>query len=346
MGYKQLIYIVGHGRGGTTWLGDLVALNPQVRYIFEPFASQAHPFTGIDTQSLINGFRSYKPMKKRVEIEYPTQHLFHMDQNDDEYDQYVPFLKHHIDALSKHYFNDAEEYTLVLKQPRIENALWVKHSIQADNLVFINRHPLGILGSFERSNVWHWTEKIYPLALKSIAGDYPQYADLLHAPKTKYQRQLVLSYIRTEIMRLNRDKITHWLEYEDLVQDTRGELRLLFDAVNIEWTDAFETIFSDYVSKLKKLDVTDGTGMHSTKKNPVGYDYRWRTILSVSTIEEISDFIEDHNLAITYPGNGLPPLSDEEKLMSKQNDFKRKLTSSWNDVKHTLKSTIAKFTSI
>src|SRR5262245_45192103 len=97
--HNNLVYIAGHSRGGTTWLGSLFALHSEVAYVFEPFASQAHPFTGIDTKTIFNNNREYLRGKLHREVEYPSPHFFNMSARLEELEVFVPLVRLHAERV-------------------------------------------------------------------------------------------------------------------------------------------------------------------------------------------------------------------------------------------------------
>lgn len=316
---KALIYVVGHSRGGTTWLGSLLSLHPELRYIFEPFASQAHPYTGIDTQALFNNNRLFQKEKRSTETEYISPSFFNMIEDNPALEPYVPLVQIHQARLVEKLFGDVADRYVAFKQPRMENFGWALGAIKPDKALVIDRDPFGIINSYHRGNFWKWLSLEYPLAAQTVPEEYPQFAPLFDGERDLYEKLLILSYIRSQVVReYCRERGILVIHYQDLCFYTVDVMRQVAEAIGLPLTEAYEA----------KLDAaahpeTTSEGWLDVNKDPQARVFGWRKELPENVVERLSAFIQRYHMDVVYPGGGLPELTAEETAASRALDRRR-----------------------
>jgi hypothetical protein len=168
----KLILITGFPRSGTTWIEEEVAKRFDVDYIFEPFSIRYHPTLkhSLHLRNLISNYLNqayhhhgwYYPDDYRPE----DQNLFHQ----------------HVSLLRKYY--KLKKPTLVIKQPFSVKLNWALQALHPDHVFWIDRHPGGILASYQQRNLLDkWTEKEFSLF---------QYSDF-------DKKQILVKYISTHV---------------------------------------------------------------------------------------------------------------------------------------------------
>lgn len=306
--YCALFYVAGHSRGGTTWLGSLLKLHPDVQYVFEPFASQAHAFTGFDTQTIFNNHRTYVENKLEPKTEYISPHFFNMSSDIPELEPYRLPLQMHQERLIERMLKDVSNKYVVFKQPRMENLGWALSVIQPDRAVVINRSPFGIINSYHKGNFWSWMRYEFPLAAKTVPIDYPEFAALFEGDHTPAEKLLIMSYIRTKVVeKYCKAHNIKMILYKELCYDTPGVMSEVSQHLGLPFTDEYQAI-------IHKQAVPEqvSEGWLDTNKIPFDRAQAWRYELPPDVIETLSRFIDRHQLDIPYPGHGLPALSPEE----------------------------------
>ncbi|MFO0906596.1 MAG: sulfotransferase [Pirellulales bacterium] len=318
--YAQLTYVVGHSRGGTTWLGELIACHRDLRYIFEPFASQAHPYTGVDTQTLFNGGRFIRRQKRgAAHADLPVPQFFREPQT--EQDPFAELTQMHLARLANYYFPDERDYQLVVKQPRLENLGWAVHTLRPHRIIILDRHPLGVVNSLSRWNVLHWNDIEWRLFTQD-ASLTPQQRRLAAAAETIEERILVLSYLRSqyarEFCRTRRD--ARWFEYESLCVAPRETVLQIWDFLALDNDDASRQRLD---ATLAAREPEADNSMHDTHQDPLRRSAAWRAELPADVRERLLRFIEREALDIPLPGAGLPPLTRSEQLASERHALRQ-----------------------
>lgn len=319
--FGTLTYVVGHSRGGTTWLGELLACHPGVRYLFEPFASQAHPCTGIDMQTVFNGGRFIHRRKRgRPVADIPVPTFFREPAGSPADDLLAALAATHLEEVARRAFPDQRGYHLVAKQPRIENVSWAAAAVGADRVVALDRHPFGVVNSVRRWGMLNWTRIEWAI----LGGDQtigPADRAVVGDAQTPEERVLVTSWLRSRhLQRFAKEcGAVTLVQYESLCLDPLAETVRLWRALGLAVGDA-------ELAALRELLATrrDGEDRRArflnVHKDPLTRVHAWRGELPASIRRRLEAFVRRHSLAIPLPGAGLPALTARERWRSRQAD--------------------------
>jgi hypothetical protein len=320
--FGPLTYIVGHSRGGTTWLGELVALHPGVRYLFEPFASQAHPCTGIDMQTVFNGGRFIHHRKLgRPVADIPIPRFFRNAAADPTGRQLAALAATHLSEVARRAFPDERGYHLVAKQPRIENVGWAAAAINADRVIGLDRHPFGVVNSVRRWAMLGWVKIDWAILHDDdslSAGD----REIILAARSPDERLLVTSWLRSRHLRefaASQENATI-VDYETLCLDPVAETVRLWRAMGLAAGEAEMERLHGFLAT--RCDGEDRRSRFlNVFKDPLSRVHAWRQELPDSIRRRLESFVRQHGLPIPLAGDGLPKLSATERLSARQADL-------------------------
>lgn len=213
---SRTVILAGSGRSGTTWLGNIIAANPNFRIIFEPFEQNHVP------QAAILPRRSYA----RPSNTYP---------------EWIPFVK---DALSGKINNkwiqrDGNRWwapRILVKEIRANLMLgWIDRTFHP-KIVFIIRHPCAVVLSRLKLK---WTINLSGLLLQSeLVADYlDPFVDLILRAKTEAQKQAVLWSVEN-LVPLSQLREFGWIfcTYEHLYCDPDNEVNRILKGLEIRKT--------------------------------------------------------------------------------------------------------------
>lgn len=317
--FARLTYVVGHSRGGTTWLGELLACHQEARYLFEPFASQAHPCTGIDMQTVFNGGRFIRRAKRGAPVaDVPVRRFFREPSPGP--DLLATLAATHLDVLARGAFPEASGCHLVVKQPRIENLEWAAAAIGADHVIALDRHPFGVVNSVRRWSMLNWTRLDWAI----LSGD-PDLAaadrPLVAAARTPEERLLVLSWLRSRHLRhLATDHPGMIvLDYEALCADPAGTIRRLWRRMGLPPDAGSERALADLLAR-RSSGGDRWTRFFNVHQDPVERMHAWRHELPASIRGRLERLVRRHDLPIPLPGDGLPDLLGPERLRARAGD--------------------------
>lgn len=320
--FRTLTYVVGHSRGGTTWLGELLGCHPAVRYVFEPFASQAHPCTGIDMQTVFNGGRFILHRKRgRPVPDIPVPRFFRTGADDPTDRRLGQLAAMHVEAVAAAAFPGETGYHLVIKQPRIENLGWAAAAIAADHVVALDRHPLGVVNSVRRWGMLKWTRIEWAI----ITGDETLPAEarsLIGAADTPEERLLVLSWLRSQHLRefVAAAPTAILVEYDALCVDPLGETLRVWQHAGLSADAESRRSLDSLLAKRDGPGEDAGSRFLHVHQDPLARQHAWRHELPDSIRRRLERFIRQHGLDIAVPGAGLPELSATERLLARQAD--------------------------
>lgn len=320
--FRSLTYVVGHSRGGTTWLGELVACHPRVRYVFEPFASQAHPCTGIDMQTVFNGGRFILHRKRgRPVPDIPVPRFFRAVTDDPTARRLGQLAALHVDTVAAAAFPGEADYHLVIKQPRIENVGWASAAISADHVVALDRHPLGVVNSVRRWGMLKWTRIEW--AIISRDETLPATTrSLIAAADTPEERLLVLTWLRSRHLRdwVATSPQALLVEYDSLCANPFAETLRVWRHAGLSADPESCAALSALLAKRDRPGEDSGSRFLHVHKDPLARQHAWRWELPDSIRRRLERFIRRHGLDIALPGAGLPDLSGTERLLARQAD--------------------------
>ena len=320
--FRTLTYVVGHSRGGTTWLGELLGCHPAVRYVFEPFASQAHPCTGIDMQTVFNGGRFILHRKRgRPVPDIPVPRFFRTATDDPTDRRLGQLAALHVEAIAAAAFPRETGYHLVTKQPRIENIGWASAAIAADHVVALDRHPLGVVNSVRRWGMLKWARIEWAIIGRDETLP-PEARRLIAAAETPEERILVLTWLRSRHLRefVAANPTALLIEYDALCADPLGETLRVWQHVGLVADTEARRALAAMLAKRDGPSEDAGSRFLHVHKDPLARQHAWRHELPDSIRRRLERFIRRHDLDITLPGAGLPDLSATERLLARQAD--------------------------
>jgi hypothetical protein len=319
--FGPLTYVVGHSRGGTTWLGELLACHPAVRYLFEPFASQAHPCTGIDMQTVFNGGRFIHRAKRgRPVADIPIPRFFRTAADDPSEGLLARLAATHLAAVARRAFPDDHGHHLVAKQPRIENVAWAAAAIAADHVIGLDRHPFGVVNSVRRWGMLNWT-KIEWAILGADPTVVPADRALIDAAGSPEERLLVISWLRSQHLReFAAGNAAILVDYETLCLDSVAETTRVWRAVGLEAGEPERARLRDLLATRDEGEDQRARFLN-VFKDPLSRVHAWRRELPDSIRRRLEAFVHRHALPIPLPGAGLPALSAAERRLARQADL-------------------------
>jgi hypothetical protein len=320
--FRTLTYVVGHSRGGTTWLGELLGCHPDCRYVFEPFASQAHPCTGIDMQTVFNGGRFiHRGKRGRPVPDIPLPRFFRTAAADPSTDRLSRLAAMHVEEVARSSFPSEVGYHLIIKQPRIENLGWAAAAIAADHVVALDRHPLGVVNSVRRWGMLKWT-RIESVIIDCDETLSPAMRSLVAAAETPEERLLALTWLRSQHMREFAAACPSAVlaEYDVLCSDPVGESVRIWRHVGLPVDAGACAALEGLVARRDGPGEDRGSQFLHVHKDPLARQHAWRHELPESVRRRLERFIRRHGLAIPLPGDGLPVLSATERMLAVQAD--------------------------
>lgn len=211
--FEEVIWLIGDGRSGTTWLSELIARSGEYRTMFEPF----HP-------QQVQGMSSLWPPR-------------YLRPSDPEASIYRLALEVFSGRL-RHPWVDAQGYRSAAVKLLIKDifanlfACWAARRFQGLRIILMIRHPFAVAWSKSRHRDWFWMKKPTDFLRqpKLLADFLRPFEDLiLNVGDDFIERQVliwaVLHHVPLAQFRADQIQVVF---YEDLARDTNQELGRLF----------------------------------------------------------------------------------------------------------------------
>jgi len=252
---QKVVWIVGDGRSGTTWLAELINHNNDFRFMFEPF----HP-SYVGLMEGMELFKYLSPNEEDKGFRSITSMVFSGELLNDRVDMFSKSLKYE-QLLVKDIFANLFLSWVGVNYPEIKKLLLL-------------RHPCAVALSKSRNDKMLWLDE--PRQLFEQPSLYEKYLSpyvyLLEEMGTEFDNYLLVWAIIHYVSLIEFDeKTTQLVFYENLCMDTNETVKEIFSFLNMpDAGDERVKQLSAKGSKMAKTSVID-------KESAVG---GWQEVLT------------------------------------------------------------------
>ena len=293
--YKDVIWLIGDGRSGTTWVSDLINWEKSYREMFEPF----HPRCVKEM-----GFLAPHQYIRPNDAKHPL-----LDIASDVFSG--KFTNKRIDAQNSRLF-----YRGLLVKDIFANlfAAWVSKQFPTIKIILLIRNPFAVALSKFKKKSWYWlTNPKEFLNQELLCNDYLQpFEGVIKDVGDDYiERQvLIWSIIHyVPFLQLDLNQI-HILFYEDIIANPKEELFRLFRYIKPNGNkNAIEEMFKIY-SRPSRMS---RKGSNIVIRNPLTGN--WKKELSVKQIHKGLKILNCFGLDKIYGEDSMPRKGTLEKLL-------------------------------
>ena len=282
--YKKTVLLAGSGRGGTTWISELVNHDNKYRYIFEPLN------------------RSRVPAIRHL---HRRQYLSPLDSDPGYLQPIQRILQGQVrGSWVNHYNRKIFVDERLIKMIRANLILgWIHLHFPEIPIVFIMRHPFAVASSQIRRG-WHPDIEGMYLSQTDLVQDHLEpFEEAIRAFRTPMERQMCMWCIDNYVplKQLNRTDI-HICFYEYLVLNPEAELKALFAFIN----RSFDITVMDKVTRPSRL-----SGRGSTLESSQNRLGSWKKNITAKDIEEGLEVLAVFGLDKIY---NIAPIPDREAV--------------------------------
>lgn len=294
--YKDVIWVTGDGRSGTTWLSDLINWHGQYRVLFEPF----HPQLVKDVQ----------------------QYDFFQYLKIDDLDSPLGFFLNSVfSGKFKHLRSDTSQLQISYKGLLVKDIFsnlmipWVNHNLPLVKKVMVVRNPFAVALSKQKKKGWTWmTEPKDFLKQKDLYDDHlAPFEDVILASGDDYIEKQILIWAIVHYIPfkcLAKEDI-HLLFYEDLFQCPKSLLNQTFCYLYGEEKGETDLANVKLKDKIERPSRTSSKASGSTLmegRNPLT---AWKSELTTEQIDRGIEILQKFNLENIY---GVSPLPHKSSL--------------------------------
>lgn len=295
--YENVVWVVGDGRSGTTWLSDLINWDKRYRNIFEP----VHP-------SFVKQVKDF-PLNTYLRPEDDASPL-------------GAFLKKVFSGEFKHLRSDVSGLRLfyegLLVKDIFANLLigWVsKNILNVRKRVLLIRNPFSTALSKQKykNGIWMTDAKQFLIQSQLVRDYLAPFEHLFHGVSNDFiENQIliwsVLHYV--PFQQLDRSQV-YIIFYENLFRNPQDELLKLFDYL-------YEARLTQLDASMEKV-IYKPTRTRSQKLSALPREGQldlWKNELSSKQIDTGQKILRSFGLDDIYRGDSLPIESSLEELLS------------------------------
>lgn len=215
--YRNVVWLIGDGRSGTTWIQELLCWSRRYRMMYEPFHPTSGPAAEIFTPNLFVHPNDRDPQKLAMAADVFAGRYFHP--NVDRDNRRMLYHGVVIKDIFAHLF-----------------AAWVITNFSHVKPVLIVRNPFEVALSKCRRQDWVWmTDARDFLHQRHLVDDCLEpFVELILESEKDFihQQVLIWSIIHFVLFRHIDARRVHLLRYEDVVEDPIGEIQRLQEFVS------------------------------------------------------------------------------------------------------------------
>lgn len=292
---REVIWVVGDGRSGTTWVSNLINTRKQYRYLFEPFHPTLVPW--------MNKFMQFQYLRPDNGCSY------FLDRGRVVFNGHL----HHprIDSHNQHKNQDG----LLIKDIHANLFLnWVDVQFPHVKKVMILRHPCAVALSKMKLKKWHWSQdpEVF-FAQSELCQDHlAGFEHIAASAESLFERYIltwaILHYVP---FRQLTNRQIHLVFYEELCTNSGHELSRLFT-----YLDA-PTDFDPVLTEMLKMP-SHTSGGHSAIVAGTDLIGGWRTELTPAQIQRAIDILAVFGLDRIYNDTLSPNIAQAERLLNRQ----------------------------
>jgi len=272
---SKAIFITGHGRSGTTWIGNTLKIAPGILYYVEPCNPQvvkggnfSHWFAYIPPDGNDPYFEScLDPAFKGLITSGSTWLL-------QPYRRFLPGSRVVIKEVA----------SLLLLE-------WVYKRYRPE-VLFVLRHPCGVALSEKNKNTP--TDRPIKELLKQsslVENHLKPYIELMGRAKKQFEIYGAVWGARNRVIMDSIANYPEWkiLLYEDLCENPTKIFRELFDHFNLTWTDKVQKYINQTTTEEKP-------GTYSTNRITKNQADKWKSRMTPEEIDQVRKFAEPFNI--------------------------------------------------
>lgn len=289
------ILVTGSHRSGTTWVGKMIAVSPDVTYIHEPFNLTHDPvicgakfdywFTYITEE---NQAQYYRHLKNTVTFHYNLIGELRKIKTGKGLrrvvgDGYLRFYKLHSRGIRP-----------LVKDPiALFSAEWLAKTFDMDVIALI-RHPAAFAGSLKKMN---WTHDFshflkQPLLMRDhlypFEKEIREYADQRH--DIIDQAILLWKLIHTMIIKYqNKHRDWMFIRHEDISRDPLHHFKNIYERLGLEFTQGIQREIQTYTDSSNPDEAHRHDHIKLDSKSNI---YNWKNRLTDTEIKRIRDQVE------------------------------------------------------
>ncbi len=283
-GKNQPILVTGCHRGGTTWVGKMIAAHPRVLYRFEPFNPDHHdcpvdhPWHYVTADEALV-FRAY--LRPFFELRTPC-----WQPGKNALKQLLGRRLRALNYLRRRWLG----YRPLVKDPMaLMSAEWLADEYQPRVLV-LSRHPASFISSLKRLG-WHMRVESMleqEALMRTYLTPFSGALELLRAGRPTWLDRAILGWRMVHhVIRILQERRPDWMfcRHEDLSERPIEEFQRVFDHVGLALTPELRSHILAHSNERNPSEA--GGVVHQLKRNSKANIWNWQQRLTAEEIQRI-----------------------------------------------------------
>ena len=277
--YDDVIWLIGDGRSGTTWVSNLINHDKKYREMFEPF----HPKL-VDGMNFLSPHQYIRVHEENTQLESATSDVFSGKYTNDRVDSGNRSLIYK-GLLVKDIFANLFSYWASVHFPKLK-------------IILLIRNPFSVALSKYKKKNWYWvTDPMVLLNQKNLHEDFLHPFDELirkTANKNDYilNQVLIWSIINYVPLRQFEHDQLHIAFYEEVFTDPNREISRLLSS---NFDESQISLDEEIINRPSK--VAGAESNISQEKSPI---ISWKNELTVRQIDDGLSILEEFGFGKLY----------------------------------------------
>jgi hypothetical protein len=306
--WRTLILVTGHPRSGTSWLAAVIGKAEETAYMrYEPLMVRRHPPSPFGDK-ILAWRRS-------------NRWFFEWKNGDPSKDEIVAAILGHLKWLCQYYFGGPVD-ALTIKDPHANYSEFLIHALQPDRVVTIRRHPLGVVNSYDKGNLYYlWDVKgEWKRFIKDLATVMPNLSEVASTARSPAEQVAFMAHVSYELLDHTMANTPHAsTQYETLCLEPEKQFSELYHWLGWRWD---QSVWSKIVPLVFPEEVS--SSFQSLEKYSAERAYAWRGELAPHLVRRVQTLFERLGFDYPFPGSDLPALTPTEISSARQTYFQRR----------------------
>ena len=272
------LFITGHGRSGTTWIGNVLRMASGVLYVNEPCNPER-----AKGGNYSDWFKYLQPGEDDI---------FFQKCLDSAFKGLVTCRTNWL--IHKPFRRLFRGYRLVIKEVASYMSVeWVYERYKPDVLVLV-RHPCAVALSEKKKGTSVERPMLEIMRQPALLENHLEpYLGVMKKAKRSYEIYGAIWGARNRVLADLIPNYPQWkiLFYEDVCKNPLGSFRHLYDHYNLDWSRRVEKF-------VKRTTVKEKSGTYSISKVSEKQIDKWKHEMTRDEIEQVRKFVEPFNLSI------------------------------------------------
>ncbi|AOY60128.1 sulfotransferase [Desulfococcus multivorans] len=307
---KKPILVTGANRSGTTWVGNILARSPHIKYIPEIFNPSSgllrgHPATRFWFHHITEDPEElYRPMlNKIIKGKYPFINIFRFMDAKKRFS--YKGVRSRFKLFLNSYINHEGRYRFLIKDPiALFSTEWLSKEFNIDILITI-RHPAAFVYSIKRVN-WRFDVDNF-LKQRTLMEDY-LYPFESKLRKIKEKKMDIIEEASTlwtcfyHVVNLYRENHPEWIfkKHEDLSLNPIDEFQQICMRLNIPFSINLQKAIKEFCSSNNPTEAPEKI-IHQLKRNSRENISIWKKRLSQNEIHRIRNIVDRYSANFYSP---------------------------------------------